>query len=1172
MELLAENNLCGHTLLSLSASGSSIIAELLRLSKNIPEVFLSEEKDQNYKPVLFDFGYLKRPDDFEKKINASTNLVDVDGEFFEAYEAILMRFYGLFESIVKYKKDFQEFVENLDSGIFIQYTVESVVQDIDGKQLMCEALYLYGTMLLLLDRHIPGPIREKMVIAVLRHKGETTLEHLESVCNLIRSTGYDPTQPNKHPKNYPENFFSRFPVTSSVVKLVIQTLQSDDIYRQARAFPSPEHRSNRLATQAGMLYVILYFAPEMLYKNDTAMRETVDRHFSDNWIITIYMGHVIDLSKEWLRYKSAAKALANILTTENVTAVSKQNMTWFREAKNELGEFLTEGVLNQQFLMVNMESLLQCMRKSNVALRWRLLHRRVDHPRFTTLIQNQIPPEEVMDLMLTSAQLEYEVKNLFSDLLDSKPDLYEEVKNACALRLTKLSEYFTGEMPLTSVKKDSRMMQWFAQLATQIQTLDEEEDHSTVMGRKLAKTIAALKEVELFDQIDKDDQILAFLSDTRDMITQLIRVVNLKHADLSKMEVITDLSYALELISDYTNVLHVKVQSTAGDQGLPKMQSEANYSVLLRAGFVKLASILDVPLTRITQVDSPDAVSVAEFYSSVLVDLMRKVLDVIPRSVFAILSQIVQVQTHSLAPLPVKFESHRLKDYAQLQHRYTLAKLTNKASSFTECVLAMEKTPLGIIQVDARQILQDGLRKELVRQVCQAMHKTIHLRASTTLVDISTDFDKIMDKLKHQMEGFRRSIEYIQDYVDLAGLKMWQEEVARVVNYNIEQECNRYLKRKVLDHNSKYQSKVIPIPRFSLKLDTKDINGLGAVNFMGRVMNALLAMTSPDTTIFAPEAIGWYDFEGQELCGIKTFARLATGVTATGLAGLDRLLSFRIVHHLTSFLRFHKDTVTQFLPLLEQIRDGLFPDSGVPNNASKLYGASLKKMEKLMTPMLKYVLRIGQAQLLRRQMGFVLKFSCRLDANLLYQALTTTNTAVLNDVKEYYRNPETKPYPKESNPLLGQLNKLLEASGMSDPMVKIYTVSEPIEGIPVLVLLFIITHMSKLVFDKAYCTLVPRRSTYLLDGMPLVVGVWTLLKQFHPSYTRQVLAYLGQFVRSTLDDTISASDGKTSNIPVEVTNTLLFIDMFCKVGKIPRSAISEFIPSYILDAVQTGNG
>jgi len=57
-----------------------------------------------------------------------------------------------------------------------------------------------------------------------------------------------------------------------------------------------------------------------------------------------------------------------------------------------------------------------------------------------------------------------------------------------------------------------------------------------------------------------------------------------------------------------------------------------------------------------------------------------------------------------------------------------------------------------------------------------------------------------MPKLKElgsKMDGFRRSFEYIQDYVDVYGLKIWQEELSRIVNYNVEQECNSFLRTKV---------------------------------------------------------------------------------------------------------------------------------------------------------------------------------------------------------------------------------------------------------------------------------------------------------------------------------------------------------------------------------------
>ena len=70
--------------------------------------------------------------------------------------------------------------------------------------------------------------------------------------------------------------------------MVIGRLRSDDIYNQISAYPLPEHRSTALATQASMLYVILYFDPEILHNQQAKMREIVDKHFPDNWVNILF--------------------------------------------------------------------------------------------------------------------------------------------------------------------------------------------------------------------------------------------------------------------------------------------------------------------------------------------------------------------------------------------------------------------------------------------------------------------------------------------------------------------------------------------------------------------------------------------------------------------------------------------------------------------------------------------------------------------------------------------------------------------------------------------------------------------------------------------------------------------------------------------------------------------
>ena len=61
--------------------------------------------------------------------------------------------------------------------------------------------------------------------------------------------------------------------------------------------------------------------------------------------------------------------------------------------------------------------------------------------------------------------------------------------------------------------------------------------------------------------------------------------------------------------------------------------------------------------------------------------------------------------------LAVPQEKVELKDFAQLEDRNQLAKLTHGVSKFTEGILAMQTTLVGIIKVEPKQLLEEGIRK-----------------------------------------------------------------------------------------------------------------------------------------------------------------------------------------------------------------------------------------------------------------------------------------------------------------------------------------------------------------------------------------------------------------------------------------------------------------------------
>lgn len=114
----------------------------------------------------------------------------------------------------------------------------------------------------------------------------------------------------------------RVPVNEILLDHAIARLRTDEVYNQTSAFPHPDHRSIALANQASMLVIILSFKPSILNTQSSVMREIVDRFFPDTWVISIYMGIVIDLWDWWNPYKAAKTALNNTLETANIKRVA----------------------------------------------------------------------------------------------------------------------------------------------------------------------------------------------------------------------------------------------------------------------------------------------------------------------------------------------------------------------------------------------------------------------------------------------------------------------------------------------------------------------------------------------------------------------------------------------------------------------------------------------------------------------------------------------------------------------------------------------------------------------------------------------------------------------------------------------------------------------------------
>lgn len=427
-EFLADNNVCGHTLLQIVAQGSSIIAELLRLKDFIPEPFklASKEDQKKYGEIIYDFSYFDIAEAVDRKIETSWS--ETDHEIRQENIELLTRFYVAFESIFQYVNELNHFVREVNAGFYIQQTIENILNDPDGKQLLCEALYLYGAMLLILDLHIPGVIRERLIVAYTRYSAQKSHgdSNIDEVCKLLRSTGFKNF--SKRPPSYPDDYFQRVPLDRTFVEMIIGRLRSDDIYNQVSVYPLPEHRPTALASQAQMLFVCLFFSPQTLHGQLARMREIKDKFFPDNWIVSIYMGITVSLMDAWEPYKAAKQALLNLTDAISVKEICETKKKDVQRLLNESREILKVGVLNEKSVMNELPKVLSLMRELNVVLRWTMLHSNPpifqnDAKKDLSEMVNQelgMPPIALFELMLNTSQLELKVKEVIRDLLQER--------------------------------------------------------------------------------------------------------------------------------------------------------------------------------------------------------------------------------------------------------------------------------------------------------------------------------------------------------------------------------------------------------------------------------------------------------------------------------------------------------------------------------------------------------------------------------------------------------------------------------------------------------------------------------------------------------------------------------------------------------------------------------
>ncbi|KPA81020.1 hypothetical protein ABB37_04393 [Leptomonas pyrrhocoris] len=1206
---------CGRNALQLAARGSAIIATLQRLAAHIPTEFISPD-DSPYAKVIFDFRYFTNQDSIEKAVAEAAELLALDKEFYDTHMPLLENFMALFRSIYGYVTELNRFVREIQDGQYVAQTLDTVLDSLEGRQLLCEVYQLYGVLLLLMDHKIGGVVRERLIVSYVRYRGSGET-HTVEVAELCRSTDDEARRGNRFvgsrpasgtssassptdrnysslgDSTYPLRFFERVPIQKGVVGRLLACLRSDDIYRMASHYPNPEHHSAAMALQGGLVYVLLFFCGDVLSQQAPVMKELVERHFADSWVVHYYAGYTADLAVTWAAFPAAREALRRTLEPHNITYHLQMMRSMLSRSTERVEAVLQEGVLTESYVLDNVHaSLLPIITEANVVLRWFVLHGAcaeavvlVDGPSYPSSpasspsraeptsaaaaaaglvgaaaaaersIIAAFDREELLTLLLSTAQLEYHVQSRFAVLLEEKSTRWSHAKRQAVAKLKKLAHFFSPDNLLDKTLQDEELQRWFREVAARVSSLHVKQHDANATRRKLQRFIAALENIQEFDQVNQQLQVLQHVRETCGDLHQMLRYMNAERRVLGRLATVADLSYAWERFSAGGYLVR-ELQA--------RIQSQPVVAARMRALFVKVSLLLHLPCIRIDQgivlgCTSADMrleralALTSSFYSEEVVSFLRNVLQVIPTSIFEVLHKVMYLLTHTLQECPSKLQREEWKKWSQLETREQLSAYTADIARYAAGLLAMEETTVGVVRVNPHQLLEDGIRKELVEHITRELHAGIWFdKAKPSTVE---QLDKELTYLSSRLRGVRNSFEYIQDFVNVHGLQIWLEEFQRIVRFTLQMECNVFCPKKVYPWSSPYQSTSISIPYFA------PAHPKSPYSFLGHLVQHLLQLTDPAEAIYFPAYGAW--FTRKRLCesvGPRLFTRIAEAIDCVGLTCLDEFLSLLMVKYIQQTVLRLAESVVQggavCRALLQETWTRCMPPASTPNAEAFAQGYDQLATHFTSCAATKEVsvglMRIGRLGLMRQLIAHQLRSDSRQDSSSLVACLQAVDTSLLTTLAAHlsgafgsgFATSTTQPCTDLPEGLLCNTAPLLEAVGQADPLASIYEVADNGAGVahsmpsaattsakaadgaatpvpatmalPLFVLPLCVTvllNVEHTAYSAQFDSCIPAEKKDDVDATVLAVGAASLLQQFPVEATQLVVQLMAQATR-----------------------------------------------------------